>query len=764
MGTILGFPRMGQRRELKRMLESYWKNEIDAQSLMQESSALRQKHVSLLIDSGLSEIPVNDFSLYDHVLDSIVGFGAIPPRYKPLQDDFIRLYFAMARGERGANHNTKAMEMSKWFDTNYHYIIPEFTRDTLFDPTLMIQKLRHSIEEAAQIIKEKGATTKIRPVLLGPISFLLLGKSSDGSKVLDLLPRLLEAYCSIAEFCTEKGIATVQFDEPYLVYTLSKELQEAYKTAYKTVKDAYKGIEIFLASYFDDLAINADLVTELAVDIIHIDLQRSSFETAEYIAKRCKAISLGVIDGRNIWKAHISSLLSTLNAFLSEHSLQRCYIGSSCSLLHCPFDVRGETELDAEIAEWLSFSLQKVEEIQLLTSALSKGAESVATSIAQYDEAMQRRERSTQVHRAEVKKRVSEIDEAMMKRKSPYSERKETQKQRLQLPLFPTTTIGSYPQTAEIRKIRAAFKKQSISYQEYQDSMREEIRKVVDFQEEVGLDVLVHGEPERNDMVEYFGERFDGFVSTSNGWVQSYGSRCVKPPIIYGDLQRKTSITKEWISFAQSLTKKPMKGMLTGPVTILQWSFVRNDIPRSETAFQIALLVRDEIEDLEKEGIGIIQVDEPALREGLPLQSEKHSEYLDWAVKSFRVASSGVEDTTQIHTHMCYSEFNEIMRTIIDLDADVISIEASRSDMELLEAFKEHSYPNEIGPGIYDIHSPRIPSTEEMIELLQLARKYINDEQLWVNPDCGLKTRQWEEVSLALRNMVSAAHFLRTRK
>ena len=767
-GTILGFPRMGKNRELKKILESHWKGEINTNDMLEQSTALRKQHLQLLVDLGLDEIPVNDFSLYDHVLDTTIGFGVIPSRYKSISEDFLSLYFAMARGEKGANHNITAMEMSKWFDTNYHYIIPEFTHNTTFNAKLIIKKIQHAIEEAKSIIGNNPST--VRPVLIGPISFLLLGKMegidhiNQESEVLKLLPSLLESYVEVLQSLEQSQVQKIQLDEPFLAFNISNEIQNAYKKAYTHFQQSAPNIKIFLASYFDDIQSNIALISQLPVETIHIDGIRGDISSLKPLAKTHTSLSLGVIDGRNIWKADINALYNSISQILSTpemQHLQNCYISSSCSLLHSPFDLSTEYSLDSEIQTWLSFAIQKVQEITTLKTALDKGKESVSSQLSSNKQAIQSRINSSKVHNEVVKNRVASISDKMLHRNNTYTQRSVIQKQALKLPSFPTTTIGSYPQTKEIRNTRAAYKKGNISYQEYQTFMQNEIQKVVSFQEEVGLDVLVHGEPERNDMVEYFGENFEGFISTSNGWVQSYGSRCVKPPIIYGDLSRKKAITVDWISYAQSLSTKPIKGMLTGPVTILQWSFVRDDQPRYTTAYQIALIIRDEIKDLEKANIKIIQVDEPAIREGLPLQKTKHKEYLDWAVKSFRIATCGVKDETQIHTHMCYSEFNEIIDSIAQLDADVISIEASRSKMELLEAFKSYQYPNEIGPGIYDIHSPRIPSVKEMVDLLQLAEQCISKEHLWVNPDCGLKTRNWNEVKESLINMVQAAKQLR---
>lgn len=753
--TVLGFPRMGVNRELKKALESYWKGTIQSKELFVEAERLRMLHWNLQKEKGLSVFVVNDFSYYDHMLDLTLALGAIPSRYDALKsEDQLRLYFAMARGEKGNSSSVTAMEMSKWYDTNYHYIVPELSNDLSFSLAPYL-KVIHEIKEAQTVL---GSSVQIRPVLVGPISYLLLAKTTDGSNVLHFLPSLLDTYCELLNKIAETGVEYVQIDEPHLVHDLSKDEKEAFVVAYQTIAKKSPHIKIFLASYFDHLYENASLVASLPVDTVHIDLVRGDESSIIPIAKTGKNISLGLIDGRNIWKTDLDECIKKAKKIISSYLIDFT-ISSSCSLLHCPMDSAAETNLDSDIQSWLSFSIQKLEELSLITNALNGKENTVA--LQKHAKDIQNRIESTKVHKQVVKQRMQNVSDDMSMRKSPFFVRAKVQQEKLQLPLFPTTTIGSFPQTTEIRKTRAMFKKQAISEEEYIKFMQAEIKKVVRFQEEIGLNVLVHGEPERNDMVEYFGDNFDGFVSTKNGWVQSYGSRCVKPPIIYGDLTRENTITVFWTTYAQSLTTLPMKGMLTGPVTILQWSFVRDDQPRKDTAMQIALLIRDEVKDLEEAGIGVIQVDEPALREGLPLRTRDHAEYLKWAVHIFKISTCGVKDETQMHTHMCYSEFNEIIETIAALDADVISIEASRSKMELLEAFKSFKYPNGIGPGVYDIHSPRVPSVEEIVKLMNYARKYVANELLWVNPDCGLKTRAWEEVRLSLEHLVAAATQLR---
>ncbi|GFR75477.1 5-methyltetrahydropteroyltriglutamate--homocysteine methyltransferase [Elysia marginata] len=688
----------------------------------------------------------------------------IPERYKHLENESpLRRYFAMARGEKGDSNSVTAMKMSKWFDTNYHYIGPEFSSGTTFsDFSNDDIKVLNEIAEAKQYVG--GDMSRIRPVLLGPVTYLLSGKVSDDLKDrFALLPALTKSYLALLKRVADTGVEVVQLDEPALVTDIDDKVKQAYRNIYITIAKELPSLKIFLSTYFGDIYENANLVAELPLDTVHLDLIRGGEESIKTIAESGKNISLGLVDGRNIWKTDIKRKIEQLKRIAGTYKNTQFYVGSSCSLLHAPMDLSFETKLHSEVANWLAFSVQKLKEIATITKAYNKGERTVKKELEENKKAIQSRMKSMLVHKAEVKNRVSSVTVDMASRNSEFPIRKKKQKQVLSLPLFPTTTIGSYPQTVEIRKKRAAFRKGDITQEAYISAMKDNIKEVVKFQEDVDIDVLVHGEPERNDMVEYFGENFDGFVSTQNGWVQSYGSRCVKPPIIYGDLTRSKPITIEWISYAQSLTKKVMKAMLTGPITILQWSFVRDDQPRKDTAMQIALTIRDEVTDLENANIKVIQVDEPAIREGLPLRKRDRAEYLDWAVNVFKVSTCGVSDNTQIHTHMCYSEFNEIIASIAALDADVISIEASRSRMQLLDAFKEFEYPNDIGPGVYDIHSPRVPSEEEMIDLMERASKFIPKEQLWINPDCGLKTRSWKEVESSLKFMVKAAKKLREK-
>lgn len=764
--TILGFPRIGAQRELKKALEDFWKDKASEAELLKVARDLRAKHWRMQLDAGIDVLPVNDFSLYDTVLDLSFQLGVIPKRYEHLQSEGrLRRYFAMARGEKGDSSSVIAMEMSKWYDTNYHYIVPEFHAGMKFTDVSKLPegdvKVLSEIAEAREIVG--GNLARIRPVLVGPVTFLTLGKSADGSNPVDLFPALLDAYVALLRRIAHSGVAVVQLDEPALVTDLDETVKALFVTAYEKIAHAVPELSIFLATYFDDLHENVELAAKLPVHTVHVDLVRGSDRAVEELAKAGKNISLGLIDGRNIWKSNLREKSARLNALLAMHqgTPGAWYVSSSCSLLHSPFDAAHETHIDPAIAAWFSFAVQKLREVSLLS--LPQDDPAVKKEIDAISKAVESRANSPLVFKSSVRNRTAAVTPDMAQRKSAFAARRKAQQDKLGLPLFPTTTIGSYPQTQEIRKARADFKKGSLSEQDYIRAMKENIKEVVDFQQSVGLDVFVHGEPERNDMVEYFGENFEGFVSTQNGWVQSYGSRCVKPPVIYGDLLRTGPITVEWIRYAQSISKKPMKAMLTGPITILQWSFVRDDQPRKETAMQIALLIRDEVDDLEQAGIGVIQVDEPAIREGVPLRKRDRAEYLRWAVEAFKVATCSVKDETQMHTHMCYSEFNDIMESIAALDADVLSIEASRSRSDLLDSFKSFKYPNEIGPGVYDIHSPRVPSVEEMVDLIENAMKYIPKEQLWVNPDCGLKTRAWEEVKPALLHMVQAAEILRKR-
>ncbi|MDO3384815.1 5-methyltetrahydropteroyltriglutamate--homocysteine S-methyltransferase [Gilvimarinus sp. SDUM040013] len=749
----LGFPRIGAKRELKFALEAYWKGQTKEAELQQTGAELRQLHWQQ--QSGLNWAPVGDFSFYDQVLDTSFTLGHLPERVSNLAGTELDNYFRVARG-RAVNDSAcqcvHAGEMTKWFDTNYHYIVPEFTQDTEF--TLNPARLIRQLQEA----KSQGVNAK--PVIIGPVTYLWLGKSKDGCDRLQLLDKLLPVYQALLQQLADAGAEWVQIDEPALVTELDRNWQHAVNVAYHQLKAA--PVKLLVATYFDELRDNLKLACELPVAGLHIDAVRARTEVVRVIdwLPSHKVLSLGIIDGRNIWKSDLTELLSWLEP-ISQKLGERLWLAPSCSLLHVPVDLTAEQNLDSEIKNWLAFAQQKIDELSTLATALNEGRASVAEKLAQNRDALAGRRASDRVHNPTVQESVAKITPALGKRASSYSKRTAKQRQQLALPRYPTTTIGSFPQTPQIRKDRLAFKQGELKLDEYQNRMRTEIEYSVREQEALGLDVLVHGEAERNDMVEYFGEQLEGYVFSQFGWVQSYGSRCVKPPILFGDITRPHTMTVEWIRYAQSLTDKPMKGMLTGPVTILNWSFVRDDQPRSETCKQLALAIRKEVLDLQAAGVNIIQIDEAALREGLPLRQSQWQEYLTWAVECFRISANGVKDETQIHTHMCYSEFNDIIDAIAHMDADVITIETSRSDMELLDVFDSFKYPNEIGPGVYDIHSPNIPSEEHIVNLMGKARERIPAERLWINPDCGLKTRQWDEVRPALQNMVSAAKSLR---
>lgn len=749
----LGFPRIGAHRELKRAVEDYWAGRIGKDDLEAAAKRLRLNHWRLQKNVGIDHIPSNDFSLYDQVLDTTCMLGAVPSRFGfqgPNVD--ADTYFAMARG----NDNAHAMEMTKWFDTNYHYIVPEFDEGQTF--RLASSKIVDEFLEA----KDQGILT--RPVLLGPVSYLLLGKpKSPGLRPLGLLDQVLAVYVEVIGRLESAGAEWIQIDEPVLAVDLDEDASAAFKIAYERIAQARKNLKLCLTTYFGSLADNLDWTMALPFDAIHLDLVRGpeQLDRTIHLLDQDRMLSLGVVNGRNIWRTDLSRAFNLVGQAVAKLGPDRIMVAPSCSLLHCPVDLANEHALPEEIRERLSFATQKLEEVQVLTRGVNGGVETIEAQLQANRDIFTRQGSSLQVRNPTVRKRLAELSDEMFARRSPFAERKQIQQDRFSLPTLPTTTIGSFPQTPEIRKARASFKKGTLGKAEYRLAMQREIEAVIRFQEDVGLDVLVHGEPERNDMVEYFGQLLEGVAFTENGWVQSYGSRCVKPPIIHGDVHRPRPMTIEWSKYAQSLTGKPVKGMLTGPITILQWSFVREDQPRRDTASQVALCIRDEVQDLEAAGIGIIQIDEPAIREGLPLQASQRPEYLQWAVQAFRLATCGVDDRTQIHTHMCYSDFNEIIEAIAGLDADVISIEASRSDVELLNAFVDYEYPNDIGPGVYDIHSPRVPSTEEMTELIRQMAKVLRVEQLWVNPDCGLKTRQWPEVEASLRNMVLATRTLR---
>jgi 5-methyltetrahydropteroyltriglutamate--homocysteine methyltransferase len=754
----LGYPRLGRKRELKRALESYWRDKITEAELLDQTKALRLANWKLQAEAGVDYIPSNDFSLYDHVLDTTAMVGAVPPRYRWTGEYVdLRTYFAMARGTQKDEVDVPAMEMTKWFDTNYHYIVPEFEAGQQFR--------LGSTKVIDEFLEAKQAGIHTRPVMLGPVSYLLLGKSSSkGLNPLALLPNLLPVYKDVLKRLADAGTDWVQLDEPCLVLDLNNATQEAYKTAYAQLSQA-TDLELMLATYFGDLRDNLWVALELPVNGLHIDLVRAPGQLDEVLPQLPEGmvLSLGVVNGRNVWRTDLDRTLELINRAAEKLGPDRVQIAPSCSLLFSPYDLDLETDLDDELRSWLAFAKQKIGEIGLLKRAANDGRETVAAAFAVSRAAIESRRTSERTYNPAVRQRTAAITPAMMQRRSNHATRKALQSKHIQLPYFPTTTIGSFPQTAEVRAKRAAFREKKITAEAYHAFLKAEIERTIRKQEEMGLDVLVHGEFERTDMVEYFGERFTGVAFTKYGWVQSYGSRGVRPPIIYGDVARLEPMTVEWSTYAQSLTDRPMKGMLTGPVTILEWSFVRDDQPHAETCQQIALAIRDEVLDLEKAGIKIIQIDEPAIREGLPLRHADWDDYLQWAIDCFRLASAGVRDETQIHTHMCYSEFNDIIEAIERMDADVISIEGSRSKMELLDAFTDYQYPNDIGPGIYDIHSPRVPSAEEIKELLNKALVVLKPEQLWVNPDCGLKTRGWKEVEISLKNMVEAARALRVQ-
>jgi 5-methyltetrahydropteroyltriglutamate--homocysteine methyltransferase len=764
--SVLGYPRIGSHRELKKACEHYWSGKTSLQQLVKTGKELRQQNWTLQKNAGIDLIPSNDFSFYDQVLDMSLTVGAIPQRYHPVtrnkSNTELDLYFAMARGYQGNGLDITAMEMTKWFDTNYHYIVPEFHKGQTFK--LFATKIIEEFAEAKQL----GIKTK--PVLLGPVSYLLCGKEKEeGFHRIDLLENLLPVYLDILEKLKAHQVEWVQFDEPYLALDLTPKEQAAFVHAYSAIKKQFPALKTILTNYFDCYGDNLKTALSLPVHALHLDLVRCPSQLDDILESGDLSpdthLSLGVVDGRNIWKNDFQQSLSFISQAVEKIGAERIIIAPSCSFIHVPCDLDLETDEDTlkpEIKHWLAFAKQKIEELITLKQLTSQENPDVTREKFQENiRACTSRKTSALIHNEEVKQRVAAITGLEAKRESIFPLRRKKQAEALNLPLFPTTTIGSFPQTPEVRSWRAKLKKGELSPQQYDLLIQQETEATIRFQEDLGIDVLVHGEFERNDMVEYFGEQLKGFVFTKNGWVQSYGSRCVKPPLIYGDVYRPAPMTVKWSSYAQSLTDKWVKGMLTGPVTILQWSFVRNDQPRSQTCTQIAFAIRDEVLDLEKAGIHIIQIDEPAIREGLPLRKADWQPYLQWAVQAFRISASGVKDQTQIHTHMCYSEFNDIIQNIADMDADVITIECSRSQMELLDAFADFKYPNEIGPGVYDIHSPRVPSRNEMVKLLEKAQAVIPAGQLWVNPDCGLKTRHWEETKKALAEMVAAAESLR---
>ena len=782
---IPGFPRIGAARELKFALESHWRGELAEAGLEAVGRELRARHWALQARAGLDFVTVGDLAFCDQVANHVQLLGCQPARYgfDPRQSQLSR-YFAMARGDGGNGgkdggkecdqdcghdhshdgdvHASAALEMTKWFDTNYHYLVPEFTPETAF--SLACEPLFDEVAEA------QALGHAVKAVLLGPLSFLWLGKEKGGAAVeaadnkfnrLDLLDKLLPVYGAVLDRLKAQGVQWVQVDEPILGLDLPAPWRSAFENTYWQLNQV--GVPLLLATYFSPLEENLSLACRLPVAGLHVDGVRAAHELtsiADWLPVH-KVLSIGIVDGRNIWRTDLDAALATLAPIVDKRG-GKLWLSSSCSLLHVPFTLAAEQTLDGDIKSWLAFAIEKLDELYVLKQALQGIHEaSVGDALDVSRAALAGRRASERVHQAAVRDRLATLGDDADRRQSGFAQRQAVQRARLQLPDFPTTTIGSFPQTPAIRAARAGFKRGELNAADYESKMRDEIAYAVRRQEELGLDVLVHGEAERNDMVEYFGEQLDGFVFTQLGWVQSYGSRCVKPPIIYGDVSRPKAMTVDWTVHAQSLTGKPMKGMLTGPITILQWSFVRDDQPRSRTALHIALAIRDEVDDLQRAGIGIIQIDEPAVREGLPLRRGRWDEYLDWATRAFRVSAGVAADGTQIHTHMCYAEFNDILPQIAAMDADVITIETSRSDMELLNGFGQFRYPNEIGPGVYDIHSPRVPAQAEMVRLLRKASAVIPAGNLWVNPDCGLKTRGWAETETALRNMVAAAHQLR---
>jgi 5-methyltetrahydropteroyltriglutamate--homocysteine methyltransferase len=777
LSNVSGFPRIGRNRELKFATEGYWRGEKTSDDLESTARKIRLENWKLMQDAGIDLIPSNDFSYYDQVLDTIALVGAVPERYG-WDGGRVDLdtYFAMARGRQDAT----AMEMTKWFDTNYHYLVPELGPDTKF--SLSGSK---PFDEHAEAMEEVGIDTI--PVLIGPVSFLLLSKPADGVPdrfdALDLVEPLVEVYGEVIERLAEQGATWVQFDEPCFVEDRAEKELDALRLAYEELCKVHERPRILVKTYFDHVGDAYGILRDLPIEGVGLDFtgsvhgpeldpnahEHGGRHNAEFIANQegldDQWLFAGIVDGRNVWIDHLEHSLDALDGLKSRTA--QLVVSTSCSLLHIPIDLDAEpagvdADLDDEMRSWMAFAVQKVGEVATLAKGTAEGREAIADQLDANDRALDSRRDSHRTSNVEVRARIDGLDEEHDKRNSPFEERRQAQRSRIEIPeLFPATTIGSYPQTDGIRRTRMELRKGEIDWLAYKEAMQSEIEKVIRFQEEVGLDVLVHGEPERNDMVQYFGEQMEGYVFTENAWVQSYGSRYVRPPIIFGDVLRPSQMTVDWITYAQSLTEKPVKGMLTGPVTMLEWSFVRGDQPRADTCKQLALAIRDEVEDLEKAGVQIIQVDEPAIREGLPLRKERWDEYLSWAIHCFRLSTAVVQDETQIQTHMCYSDFGDILEHIQAMDADVNLIEAARSRMELLHDWEKTGYRNDIGPGVYDIHSPRVPSVEEMVELLHEAARVLRPEQIWVNPDCGLKTRTWDEVDPSLRNMVQAAKQLR---
>ena len=744
----IGYPRIGPKRELKVALENFWKSDISEAELQTVAKDLRRKNWQTQKENGVDLISSNDFSFYDQVLDTICLLGAIPKRYKwDGKEVSLKTYFAMARGSQTSELDVPALEMTKWFDTNYHYLVPELSKDQSFQ--LSTNKPFEEFNEA----KKYGFNTK--PIILGPLSFLLLAKGLDGFKTINLLDKILPVYKEIIKKLSELGAEWIQIDEPILVKDLDSQVVSQIKNTLNELKKSSGSSKILVATYFEDL--NDEVKNEIFesdIDAVHLDLVRGN-RNKSYVKNSKKQLSLGLIDGRNVWKADLKEKIE----FIKNNTSGDIIIASSCPLLHTPYDLDLEQKVPYEIKRWLSFSKQKLQELNIIKNFINNNTHQ--TELKKNTDDVQDRKTSKLIHDNAVKDRIKIINKSITDRKSSYTLRAKVQKDIFSLPKYPTTTIGSFPQTSDVRQARAKFKRGEIDEKSYDKFLEEKTIDAIRKQEKIGLDVIVHGEFERNDMVEYFGEQLKGFTFTSSGFVQSYGSRCVKPPIIYGNVSRPKPMTVRWSKFAQDQTKQIVKGMLTGPITILQWSFVRDDQPRKNTAQEIAFAIRDEVQDLEKNGIRMIQIDEPALREGLPLKKKDWKEYLEWSVDCFKISSGVVKDETQIHTHMCYAEFEDIINSIAALDADVISIETSRSRMELLTTFEKFKYPNEVGPGVYDIHSPRVPTKDEMKELIKKASKLIDSKRVWVNPDCGLKTRGWPETTAALEKMVEAAKELR---
>jgi 5-methyltetrahydropteroyltriglutamate--homocysteine methyltransferase len=747
---LSGYPRVGAKRELKFAVEAFWKGNKTEAELRQTAADIRQKNWATQIAAGADLLPVGDFSYYDHVLDTLCALGAIPARFGfDAASLTLTQYFELARG----NATQVAMEMTKWFDTNYHYIVPEWHQNTSFKA--------NAANLIAQIEEAKATGHDIKPTLVGPLTLLWLGKEKDaGHNRLQLLPRLLPEYQKLLRELANAGVDWIQIDEPILAVDIAREWLDAFAPTYQEL--TITGTRIIIGTYFGSVAEHLNLLKSLPVNGVHIDCVRAPEQLAEFANAwpENKVLSVGLIDGRNVWRANLREVIDLLAPVATQLG-NNLWIAPSCSLLHSPQDLSVEEKLNPEIRNWLAFAAQKLQELGIIKQALAHGKDTVQDALAASDAAAAGRKTSKLIHNNKVAERVASLRAHADQRHSPFAQRIEKQQAWMNLPLLPTTTIGSFPQTQEIRQARAAFKKGELSAADYEAAMKQDIAYCVKQQEQLDIDVLVHGEAERNDMVEYFGEQLDGYCFTQYGWVQSYGSRCVKPPIIFGDVARPKAMTVAWSAYAQSLTNRPMKGMLTGPVTMVKWSFVRNDVPLSLVCKQIALALNDEVLDLEKAGIRVIQIDEPAIREALPLKRAQWDEYLAWACESFRLTSTDADDSTQIHTHMCYSEFNDILPAIASMDADVITIETSRSDMELLDAFVKFSYPNDIGPGVYDIHSPRVPTEAEVEHLLRKALKVIDQRRLWVNPDCGLKTRGWSETTAALQVMVKVTKKLR---